>query len=128
MKLYRALLHLYPASFRAEYGEELCAVFAQRRTHAANPFAQLAIWLEAIADTVISAVPVHLDILRSDLAWAFRSLRRSPAFTATAILVAAIGIGATTAAFTLTDHVLLRPLPFAHPDSLVKIWEDQRAS
>ncbi|MCU1234483.1 MAG: hypothetical protein JWP63_2450, partial [Candidatus Solibacter sp.] len=128
MRLYRALLHLYPASFRAEYGEDFCALFAQRRAHASNPFAVLALWLEAIADTVTTALPVHLDIFRADLAWAFRSLRRSPAFTATAILVAALGIGATTAAFTLTDHVLLRPLPFADPDGLVKIWEDHRAA
>jgi putative ABC transport system permease protein len=41
--------------------------------------------------------------------------------------VTAIGIGATTAAFTLTDHVLLRPLPFADASRLVKIWEDHRA-
>lgn len=124
MRLYRALLHLYPAAFRAEYAEDLCALFALRRSQASNPFAVLALWLEAVADTVTSAIPVHLDILRQDLAWAARSLRRTPAFTTTAILVAALGIGATTAAFTLTDHVLLRPLPFADAGRLVKIWED----
>uniref|UniRef100_Q024H6 Permease n=1 Tax=Solibacter usitatus (strain Ellin6076) TaxID=234267 RepID=Q024H6_SOLUE len=124
MRLYRALLHLYPAGFRAEYAEDLCALFAVRRSQISNPLVLLALWLEAIADTVTSAIPVHLDILRQDLGWAARSLRRTPAFTATAILVAALGIGATTAAFTLTDHVLLRPLPFAHPDRLVKVWED----
>src|SRR5690242_1971417 len=124
MLLYRLLLRLYPASFRAEYGDDLCALFARRRAETSNPFSLVVLWLEAVADTVTSAIPTHLDILRQDLRWSIRSLRRTPGFTLTAIAVAAIGIGATTAAFTLTDHVLLRPLPFAHPESLVKIWED----
>ena len=127
MRLYRALLHLYPAGFRAEYAEDLCALFALRRAQASNPFAVLALWLEAIADTCSSAVPAHWDILRRDLAWSARSLRRSPAFTLTVIAVSALGIGATTAAFTLADHVLLRPLPYADSDRLVKIWEDYSA-
>ena len=125
MRLYRALLHLYPASFRAEYGADLCALFALRRAQAANPLAVLALWLEAIADACTSAPPAHWDILRRDVVWAARSLRRSPAFTLTAILVAALGIGAATAAFTVADHVLLRPLPYAAPGRLVTIWEDQ---
>ena len=127
MRLYRALLHLYPTSFRAEYGADLCALFELRRGQASNPLAVLALWLEAIADACSSALPAHWDILRQDAAWAARSLRRSPAFTLTVILVAALGIGAATAAYTLTDHVLLRPLPFANAERLVKIWEDQSA-
>jgi predicted permease len=127
MRIYRALLHLYPASFRAEYAEDLCALFALRRAQASNPFAVLALWLEAIADTCSSALPAHWDILRNDLAWSARSLRRSPAFALTAITVSALGIGATTAAFTLADHVLFRPLPYADSARLVKIWEDDSA-
>ena len=41
----------------------------------------------------------------------------------TAIVVAALGIGATTAAFTMVDHVLIRPLGFADPDRIVKLYE-----
>jgi predicted permease len=59
--------------------------------------------------------------LRQDLRQAARSLRRSPGFAATAVLVTALGVGATTAAFTLADYVLLRPLPFPASDRLVKI-------
>jgi predicted permease len=128
MRLYRALLRLYPAGFRAEYAEDLCALFALRRTQAANPLATLALWLEAIADTCSSALLAHWDILRRDLVWSARSLRRSPAFTLTAVTVSALGIGATTAAFTLADHVLLRPLPYADSARLVKIWEDSSPS
>ena len=50
-------------------------------------------------------------------------LRRAPGFAITAVLIVALGIGATTAAFSVTDFVLLRPLPFPEPDRLVKVWE-----
>src|SRR5438128_1820929 len=64
-----------------------------------------------------------LDELREDLRYAWRTLRRSPGFTLTAVTVIALGIAATTAAFTVLDHVLLRPLPFPGPDRLVRIYQ-----
>jgi predicted permease len=58
-----------------------------------------------------------------DLRYAWRTLRRSPGFTATAVAVIALGIGAATAAFTVLDYTLLRPLPFPAPDRLVRIYQ-----
>ena len=63
MRLYRALLHFYPASFRNEYGDELARVFAQRVADRG----QFVAWVEALGDIVRSALAVHADILAQDV-------------------------------------------------------------
>jgi putative ABC transport system permease protein len=125
MRVYRALLRLYPAGFRAEYGEELCRIFATRLRDAGGAVSVLALWLTAAADVVGNAVLVHWDILRHDLRYTARTLGRAPGFAATAVLVTALGIGANTAVFSVTDHVLVRPLPYPDAHRLVKLWEQQ---
>src|SRR5690349_12019475 len=67
-----------------------------------------------------------IDDLPRDAAYAVRSLRRSPAFTGAAVLTLAIGIGATTAIFSVINRVLLQPLPFPDGDRLVLIREPER--
>ena len=125
MRAYRWLLRFYPRAFRAEYGDEMLAVFARERRQSAGPRASAALWIRALGDTLTNAPAVHVDILRQDLRDAVRALRRAPGFALTAILVAGLGIGTATAAFSITDHVLLGPLPFPDAHRLVKLWEDQ---
>ncbi len=103
MTLFRALLYLYPASWRAEYAGEMCGVFASRRRDASGLFSLCGLWLDVIPDLVFAAIAVQWDVLRQDLKHAARSLSQSRTFLVTAVLVAAVGIGATAAAYTMVD-------------------------
>ncbi len=62
-----------------------------------------------------------LDTLVQDVRFAARTLRRAPTFTAVAVLTLAIGIGANTAIFSAVDALVLRPLPFPHPERLLSL-------
>lgn len=58
-----------------------------------------------------------------DLRFAFRTFVKNPGFAAITILTLALGIGATTAIFSVVYGVLLRPLPYDHPNQIVRVWE-----
>ncbi len=67
-----------------------------------------------------------LESLLQDVRYALRQLRKAPGFTLTAVLTLALGIGATTAIFTLVQQVMLQSLPVARPDQLWRIGDQHR--
>ena len=123
-----ALLRLYPARFRRTLGDDLLATFDDQWRDRGN-------WRQATRTVASLASGAALERLHGckgdgrmttlfyDLRFAIRMLRRNPAFTAVAVTVLALGIGANSAIFSLVDAVLFKPLPFADPQRLVMLWE-----
>ena len=120
---YRRLLRLYPRDFRDEFGGEMTRLYRDRGRGERG----WSLWSSLLIDLVRTAPSEHLAILRQDLRHAWRGLRRTPVITVTAMLTLALGVGASTAVFSIVHAVLLRPLPYPDPDALVELLESNLA-
>ena len=119
-RVYRSLLRLYPREFRDEYGAEMARLYRDR----ARDEGAFSVWLALLAD-VFRAVPrEQLAVLMQDVRHAWRVFARTPIVTATVLLTIALGVGGSTAVFSVVYAVLLRPLPYPAPDRLVELFED----
>lgn len=121
MTLYRALLRLYPRSFRDDYAPELTATFEE----SVRGRGTLSAALTAIGDVVPNAFAAHAELLRQDISYAMRSIRNAPGFAITTVLLVALGVGANTAAFSLANHVFLKPFPYPESDRLVRLYQSE---
>ena len=123
---FRALLRLFPAEFRGDFGRQMVDDFRDQREETAarrGTRGRLLLWCRTVADLLRRAPLEHADVLRRDAAYAIRILRKRPASTATVIASIAIGIGLNTALFTVVRGVLWQSLPLAGSDRLVLIVE-----
>ena len=130
----RRLIRLLPPGFRTEFGSAIEAVFLDRWAESRGQLGGFRHRLALVGDLCLTIAREHraetrigahpMQNLWLDLKHTVRWLARSPGFAVAALLTLALGIGATTAMFSLVDGVLLRPLPFAEPDRLAFITRE----
>jgi len=121
---YARLLRLYPREFRDQFGHEMTRLYRDRRQ--AEPAWRL--WSSLMVDLLTTAPSEHVSVLRDDLRQGCRSWRRTPIITLTAVLTLALGIGTSTAMFSVVHGILLRPLPYPEPERIVELSEENQAT
>jgi putative ABC transport system permease protein len=109
--VFRWLSRLLPSDFRGDFGHAMSADLDRD---------DVRWWTREIPGLLTAIVREHLDVLRQDVAYALRLMRRTPGFTAIAILMLALGTGVNVAMFSVIDAVMLRS-PFVDPQRLAYV-------
>jgi putative ABC transport system permease protein len=140
-RIYGVLLHALPAAFRRRYAAEMRRTLEDHWS-ASSPFARVGIAVRALVDLLYTAILVRISPqtyetpstnagpptesslagISGDARAAVRGLRRRPAFAATAIVTAALGVGATTAVFSVVDATVLRGIGVPQADRVMSLW------
>src|SRR5262245_928788 len=142
-RIFGLLIRLYPREFRDRYRDDLLAFFRQDREHVrygSGPARPFRFWTATIRDLIRAAwsyrraarreartsMPKGASIarLRRDVRFAWRGLWGAPGVTVAALAVLTVGIGASTAIFSVVDAVVLRGLPYPGGDRLALVTID----
>ena len=140
--LFRAVLALAPRDFLERYGADALEAHRARAVEGRGWSARIRFAVTEVVGLAWTVIRLHgeavmdrghagrgrggasmFETLGQDLRFAARTLKRSPGFTAAAVGVLALGIGASTAIFSAANAFLFRPLPFADADRLVMLYE-----
>jgi putative ABC transport system permease protein len=141
-RVYRILLLVYPREFRRAYGAEVTQMFGRlhRERRADGGLRQLfALWRRSLSQLITGGLRERWERRRdrrarpprgplrsryrfwSDVRLAGRSFRRYPGYAILTVVIAALGIGATTTIFSIVDHIVIRLLPYPRSSALVTV-------
>jgi predicted permease len=138
---YRRLLTLLPRDLRQGFGDDMTALFLERLAEARGRRGRLWVWLRAASDLAVGGLieqsrarqhrreaprrseGAPMNALFKDIGYAIRRLVKNPSFALITVFTLALGIGASTVAFSLVNGVLMRPLPFPESDRLMMLEE-----
>jgi putative ABC transport system permease protein len=121
-RLFGAVLHLYPASYRDEYGREMTLVLVDRLRGELNAAARVVVFVAAIAAVFADAPKQHAFVLAQDLRLALRLIRRERWFATVAIGTVALGIALSTAVFSVGKSLLVDALPYREAERAAMVW------
>src|SRR5687767_802503 len=125
-RIYRALLRVLPSEFRGDFEESMTEDFKDQRADAVargDGRSVRRLWWQTFTGMFRVAPREHVGILRRDIGYTWRLLRRRPAFAASTILTLAVGIGLNTAVFSVVHGILLQRLPIPESERLVRLYE-----
>ena len=147
--LHRLALRAYPPALRVQFGAELQHIFEDRLAGARSPLHAAVVGVFLIGDAIVSGLAerrrmrrerrtwpgeawtrasrgqiMTWESIRADVRFALRQMRAAPLFALLTVGSLALGIGANSAMFGVVNAVLLEPLPYRDPGSLITIWSD----
>ena len=128
-RVFQSFLRLFPSEFRDHFAGEMETVFRDQHRDAreAGAVTHIRFWWETYSGLIATAFREHRDILFQDADYALRMMRKELGFTLVVIVILGLAIGASTAAFTAANAILIQPLPFAGGNHLIHLMQQQPA-